>query len=152
MTFRYRFERILRTRKLLEDRGVEELHKLKHEKEEHAGELARRVAEWNAARQEATPSVGSTMTVYVILDYLKELSRLQAAIDKERSALDKLEEDIEEQRKRVVELHQQRRIFEKVKERDLKRHNQEEVRRKQKEMDELATVRHGRSVGLTHAD
>ncbi len=151
MKFRYRFERILRTRKLLENKGIEELQRLKSEKERHSEMISQIQQEWDATRKEGTPREGSASMVSVILDYLRELSRLEAAIKREQVAISRLEDDIEQQRQRVVELYQQRRIFEKVKERDLKRHLQEVARQNQKEMDEHVTIRHGRTNGLPPA-
>ncbi len=137
MPFNFRFEKILRLKRRIEDKlkselGALELKKKKAviEKEKLVRELERLRGEFSKRQQEGM--IGGEIQLY--LSFLSSLSFLIARKEEEIRSLEK---EIEVKRAEIVEASKERKKFEKLKERDFEIYRYEEMVRERKVLDEM---------------
>ena len=143
--FRFRLQSVLDYRAGLADRARQELGVLQAHLREAQDELARLLAaEQDGLRQlgEAQLTVPMDMTE---IGYLLEYGLVLAQrIVGQREAIAERQRAVDEQHLKVVELAKDARALEKLRERQLEEHDQDENRRDQAEMGEIASTRHQR--------
>ena len=143
--FVFRLQNVLDYRSGLADRARQELGVLQaYLREAEATLLALLEAEQQALRELGAAQCAAVLDLAEItrlLEYGEVLT--QEIIDQRRHVAERYQ-DVETQKQRVVALSKDAKALEKLRERQLEEHQQEDSRREQAETSELASIRHQR--------
>ncbi len=137
--FRFSLERVLEYRKRLEDEAVQALAEARHRVEE----LGRRIERCREEVMEnrtalLTPEAADGPMRLLIGDYLEALRLDERRLREEQAAW---EEEVDRRRAAAVEAARNRRLLEKLKEKQAARHARQERLNEQRVYDETATLR-----------
>jgi flagellar FliJ protein len=138
--FRFNLQKVLDYRAQLEDQAKQALVRAQQAHQEKAREVA--LLDGNLARHmEAMSSqaMQSAADIWLGRNYAKRLAEDLALA---RQAEAQLLHEAQERRLELVEKAKERKLLEKLKETQAKRHEQEEFRKEQAGFDEMATLRY----------
>ncbi len=145
MAFNFRLETLLRIRKRMEEAAEMEFASLALKRDRAEKALHREQSRLEEARRDMEKHMErGILSDEFQLKWL-QISHLEQRCKELASELEKAELDLMEGRSELTRRHTDRELVENLKERDLKRYLQEVDRQLQKELDDLASLRHNRS-------
>lgn len=137
--FRFNLQKVLDVRTQLEDQAKQALAKAQHALHVHREHL-RALRETLAAHLEAV-SEAQSMTSAEIWLWNNYKTRLEDDLLQGRAQEGRLAQDVQTRRQELVDRAKDRKLLEKLKETQAKRHETEANRKEQAEFDEMATLR-----------
>lgn len=148
MAYRYRLELVLKYRRDLEELAQQKFARQQvlldaQQKRLEDLRLERRTMMADFERRKAEPILAPLFSAFVENLHFKE-----GDIDAQAEVVRVQQQAVAEAREELAEKMKKRKVLEKVRERDYQKHVQEEVRKDQKENDEMMVLRHGRRRGL----
>lgn len=146
MGFKFRFETLSRVRKIKEDMALQEFSRAQKKVQDlealKADKLARRlsaVLELMSKMEKGIPARDIKTYTYYITLMEDEAEQIDTLIANARKVL-------EEKREELLKAKQEHKAMERLREIDLTRYNAEQSRLEMNFIDEIAIMRHGRSV------
>jgi len=137
--FRYKYQKLMETKGHQEKKEVEELAKVKRLRAEKETEVSELNTCWDASRQEILTGQDKALTATELVSHLRHLQSLSDNLFERETELAELEEQVELERQRLLGLRKERKIFEKLKERQWDHYRQESDRTGQASLDEIAS-------------
>ncbi len=137
MPFNFRFEKILKLKRRIEDELKSELAALELRKKNAAIEKEKLVRELESLRGEFSKRQQEGMSGGEIQLYLSLLSSLSFLITRKEKEIKSLEKDIETKKREIIEASKERKKFEKLKERNFEAYRYEEALKERKILDEM---------------
>jgi flagellar FliJ protein len=146
MGFRFRYESLLAYRRHLKERAEIELGRAKRALEEARKVLARSRNQFLGGKRTLTARMRATISsdeLSYTIDYLNDLER---QIGSHEKTVGEGEALVREKRTDLLNKKKEYEVLAKLKEKDRKKWEEQAAKEEQKILDELAVIRHGRSI------
>jgi flagellar protein FliJ len=146
MGFKFRFETLSRVRKIKEDMALQDFSRAQKKLQDleafKADKLARRMAtilELMSKMEKGIPARDiKTYTYYIAL--------MEDEVDKIDQLIEGAKKILEEKREELLKAKQEHKAMERLREIDFERYKEEQAKLEMNFIDEIAIMRHGRSV------
>lgn len=142
-SFRFRFETLLKVRKIREDLAQQEFSKIQR----HLSDLGKfrdaRRSQWSLAGRQLTEKMDQGIRPFEIDSYRSYLFHLEAEISRLEELMAQAARQLEERRGELIAAKRELKVMERLRDIDLNRHLAEQSREDLRFMDELAIQRHG---------
>lgn len=148
MAYRYRLELVLKYRHDLEELAQQNLARQQailsgQQQRLEDLRLERRSMMADFERRKAAPILAPLFAAFV-----ENLTLRESDIESQAQVVKAQQQMVAEAREELAEKMKQRKVLEKARERDYQKYVQEEMRKDQKENDEMMVLRHGRGNGF----
>lgn len=143
MAFRFRFETLLRVRKIREDIALQEFSKAQKKCLELRALLKLRNIRKADLHEGLSKKLGTGITAREVGSYDRYLSYLEDEITKIEQLMSKADKQLEKERQALLKTKREFKAMERLKEMDKERFTAEQNRQEMRFIDEIAVRRHG---------
>ncbi|MDC0336541.1 flagellar export protein FliJ [Pseudodesulfovibrio sp.] len=137
--FKFKLDKVLEYREQLEEQAKAELAKAQEAHDAQAAVVADFLARQKVHMGKERESQKSANDMWLWRQYKEALEQ---DLERERIQLSKLELNLHQKRQHAVERSKEKKLLEKLRETQAKKHHEEESAREEKENDEMATIRY----------
>jgi flagellar FliJ protein len=141
--FRFRFETLLKVRKIREDLAQQEFSRIQR----HLNDLGKlketRSSQWSLTGRRLAEQMKRGIRPHELDAYRSYLSHLEAEIGRIEELMAQAARRLEEKREELIAAKRELKVMERLRDIDLQRYIAEESREDARFMDELAIQRHG---------
>jgi flagellar FliJ protein len=145
VAFRFRYEGLLSYRGHMKEMAEIELAASQEALEGAEGTLHRLLESFDDTNASMRLQLSSAMPAQIMKAYADYLADLSRRITRQRKTVSEREKAVGEKRADLLEKAKERKIIEKLKERDYSKWQDQQNRQEQKRLAEVAILRHGRA-------
>lgn len=144
MAFQFRLQRVLKYRETIEDTRKKEFAEISRIYELEAEKLRSLQEEQSEKLQELGELQRGILNLLVILFYHAYLGRLRTEIDAQAKRVEEVRLEKEQKREALIQASKDKKVLERLRERELEAYQKEEDRKLQIFMDEIGTSKAAR--------
>lgn len=144
MAFQFRLQRVLKYRETIEDTRKKEFSEISRIYELEAEKLRSLREEQGEKLQELGELQRGILNLLVILFYHAYLARLRTEIDAQEKRVEEVRLEKEQKREALIQASKDKKVLERLRERELEAYQKEEDRKLQVFMDEIGTSKAAR--------
>jgi flagellar FliJ protein len=146
MGFKFRFETLSRVRKIKEDMALQEFSRAQKKLQDLEGLRADKLARRMATVLELMAKMEQGIPARDIKTYTYYISLMEEQVEKIDALIVNAKKLLEEKREELLKAKQEHQAMERLREIDFERYQAEQSRLEMNFIDEIAIMRHGRSV------